>query len=436
MGVAPRPSDQLVAVVFCDVGLILALSLLLGALARRFRQPAVIGEIVAGIALGPSLLGLLPGDLPARIFPADSRTQLTVLAQLGLALFMFGVGYEADPGRLRQEGRTVAVVSAGSIALPFVLGFGAGLALHPHFGVVAGRPVPTVALALFLGAAMSITAFPVLARILTERGLRRSRLGALALSCAAVNDLVAWCLLAVVVAIVSDGGSVSLVATLAGSAVFLAALAGLVAPGVRRLAGSGWAARQGRSVLVGLAVIGVLGCAAATARVGLHPVFGAFAFGVVVPRERVEQVVPGFGATVEQLSTVLLPVFFVVTGLTVDLWRLGSAGVLALLLVLPVAVAGKLFGAAGAARLAGLDRRQSWTVGLLMNARGLTELIILSIGRQLGILDAGLFTIMVIMALVTTVMTGPLLERVYPPRVQLPDEAPPGPDVAAVPEPR
>lgn len=433
-------TEWIVGVVFGDLALLLLLSTVLAVVARWCRQPAVIGEIVAGIALGPSLLGLFSPGLPELLFPTEVRPYLSVLAQLGLVLFMFGVGYDLDGAELRRQGRAAALVSAASIALPFGLGAGVALVLYPAHDVVDGEPVSRLALALFLGAAMSITAFPVLARILAERGMQRNRIGTLALGCAAINDLVAWCLLAGVVAIVAAGGAAGLAGTLAGSAAFLVAVVAVLRPAVRRLVHSTWITRQSRSLLMVLAVVGTLACAAATTRIGLHPVFGAFALGVVVPRRELEQVVPGLGTTMEQMSAVLLPVFFIVTGLNVDLRSLGSDGLIALALVVPVACLGKFAGAAGAARLAGFAPRQSAAVGLLMNARGLTELIILSIGLELGVLDTGLFTVMVIMALVTTVMTGPLLDAVYPRRLQAVDDldrdqppAVPAPDVDLVP---
>jgi Kef-type K+ transport system membrane component KefB len=410
--------------VFADLAVLLLLSMALSVVARWCRQPAVIGEIVAGIALGPTVLGLISPDLPDRLFPAEVRPYLTVLAQLGLALFMFGVGYELDGSQLRRQGRAATVVSLASIVLPFGLGVAAALVLHPAHDVVAGQPVSALALALFLGAAMSITAFPVLARILTDRGLQRNRIGTLSLGCAAINDFVAWCLLAVVVAVVSAGDAGGLVRTVIGSVLFLAFVVAVLGPAVRRLVDGRWAARQARTTLVLLAVVAALVCAAVTARIGLHPVFGAFAFGVVLPRRRTEQVAPGLGATVEQLSAVLLPVFFIVAGLSVDLGHLGWSGLGALALVVPLAIIGKFVGAAGAARLVGFGPRQSAAVGLLMNTRGLTELIILTIGLELGVLDTELFSIMVVVALVTTVMAGPLLAWVYPPAVQLADELP------------
>ena len=282
---------------------------------------------------------------------------------------------------------------------------------------------------------MAITAFPVLARILAERGLQRNQVGTLSLSCAAINDVVAWCVLAVVV-VISAGTSSGLARTLIGSVVFLGVLVGFLRPAVVRLVDSRWAARQSRSVLVALAVIGTLAGAAATSWIGLHAVFGAFAVGVIVPRRRAEAVVPDLGRTLEQLSLVLLPVFFVITGLNVDLRGLGVDGVLALLLVIPAACLGKLVGAAGAAWVAGFGLRQATAVGLLMNTRGLTELIILTVGLQLGVLDPTLFAVMVVMALVTTVMAGPLLQLVYPPHLRQADtvtDAPPPPAAGPVP---
>ena len=414
-------ADSLIAIAFIDVAVMTGLSGAFGTVARRCRQPAVVGEIVAGIALGPSLLGLLPGDLPHQLFPTAVLPYLNLLAQFGLALFMFGVGYELELTELRGQSRDTALVSTFSIAVPFLLGVPTGLLLYSGHSSVNGHRVEPLALALFAGSAMSITAFPVLARILTERGLARSRIGTLSLTCAAIGDFVAWCTLAVVVAVVAAGNSARLVRTLGGSAVFLLVVVLVLRPGARWLVGTPWWRRQSRSTVLGVVLIGVLLCSGATALIGLHPVFGAFAFGIIAPRAQVEQVTAGVGSTIEQMSTLLLPVFFIVTGLSVDLGSIGLAGVPSLLLVITVACASKFVGAAGAARLAGYDRRRAGAIGLLMNTRGLTELIILNIGLGLGVLDRALFTILVIMALVTTVMTGPLLDLVYPPLRQRQD---------------
>ncbi len=379
---------------------------------RKVGQPSVMGEIVAGIALGPSLLGLLPGDLPAVLFPAEVRPYLQVLAQLGLVLFMFGVGYHLDIGQLRRSGRQVTVVSLGSVALPFAMGTALAMALQPWVDRSELKTAEGLGPALFLGAAMSITAFPVLARIITERGLAKRRVGTLALACAALEDLLAWCILAGVVVVVHSNGSGYLVRMALESVVFLLVLVFVVRPGLHRLLAPerhwGGSAHLTHVVLI----TGLLLSAWATHAIGLHTVFGAFAFGLAVPRRHIDAQTPEVPERIEQASLLLLPVFFTVTGLSVHIQGLGTQGVLMVIAVLLVACVSKFAGAAGAARLTGAPGREAATLGVLINTRGLTELVILNVGLALGVIDTRLFTAMVIMALVTTLMTGPLLSRI------------------------
>ncbi|QUF05293.1 cation:proton antiporter [Actinosynnema pretiosum subsp. pretiosum] len=398
--VAAPAGDSLVALLFLDLAVVLALGALLGALARRLGQPSVVGEVAAGIALGPSLLGLLPGDPVALLFPPEARPPLAFAAQLGLVLFMFLVGCELDVAELRGAGRVVGAVSAGSVVLPFCLGLGVAALLWPRGGD---------ALALFTAAALSITAFPVLARILAERRMQRTRSGVVALASAAVNDVVAWCALAVVAGIVTARGPWSAVATLAWTAALVLVAVLLVRPLV------GWAARavggspRADAVLFAVVVQGLLLFALATTAIGLHAVFGAFLFGAVVPKDALREAAPTLVDRVGGLSSLLLPVFFVVAGLSVDVGGLGWSGAGEALLVLVAACVGKLVGAAGGGLLAGLPARDAAEVGVLMNARGLTELVVLGVGLELGVLDGHLFTVLVVMALVTTAATGPLL---------------------------
>ncbi|MET9960453.1 cation:proton antiporter [Streptomyces sp. NPDC006326] len=393
------------------LALILALAFVFARLARRLRQPAVMGEIIAGLALGPSLLGLLPGRPADLLFPADTRPLLQALAQLGLVLFMFGVGYQFDVARLRGSGRQVTAVSLSSVALPFVLGAGLAVSLYPWYDSSQLRTEGVLAPALFLGAAMSITAFPVLARIIAEQGMQRTRVGAMALACAAIEDFLAWCVLAVIVVIATASGPWPLVRMVLESALFLLFLVYVVRPGLRRLPAPGRGRTGGSSFVHAVLVTGLLLSAWATSAIGLHAVFGAFAFGAAVPRDRVEGFAPEVAERIEQTSLFLLPVFFTVTGLSVDLGGLGGRGVLVVVAVIAVACTGKFAGAACAARLSGIPGRESVALGVLLNARGLTELVILNVGLGLGVLDGRLFTAMVLMALVTTLMTGPLLQR-------------------------
>jgi Kef-type K+ transport system membrane component KefB len=404
---------EIIPLVFLDIAIVVVAARLMGRLFRRLRQPAVVGEIVAGIVLGPSLLGLLPGRLDTVLFPTDVRPYLNVIAQLGLVLFMFVVGLEVDASLIRRHRRTASTVSLASIALPFGLGVLLAGRLYGAHDVVGGRTVSPLAFALFLGVAMSITAFPVLARILTERGVHRLPIGVLALACAAIDDVVAWSLLALVVA-VAVGGTFGGVGTIVGLTVVYAAVMVLVVrPLLRRLATGFRAAGRLTPDALAIVLVGVLISAFATEEIGVHAIFGAFVFGAVMPRDE-----PGLIREVlqriEQVSVLLLlPVFFVVAGLQVDIGGIGSQGLVELVLILCVAIGGKFLGAAAAARLSGVRHRQAVALGVLMNARGLTEIVILQVGAQLGVLDPQLFTLMVVMALVTTVMTEPLLRRLY-----------------------
>ncbi|WP_232838452.1 cation:proton antiporter [Streptomyces geranii] len=409
--VAASPADVITGQMLAGLAVILAVAYLFARLAKRVRQPLVMGEIVAGIALGPSLLGLLPGDPVGALFPAEARPILQALAQLGLVLFMFGIGYELDFARLRGAGRRVVWVSLSSVTLPFVLGAGLAVLLFPWYDEAQLSTDGVLAPALFLGAAMSITAFPVLARIITEGGMQRTRIGAMALTCAAIEDFIAWCVLAVIVVIATASGLWPLARMVLESGLFLVVLLYAVRPGLRWLMAPErpWAARS--SLIHTVLVTGLLVSAWATNEIGLHAVFGAFAFGAAVPRGHIEAQAPQVAERIEQTSLFLLPVFFTVTGLSVNLGGLGGHGVIMTVAVVLVACVGKFVGAAGSARLSGASTAESMTLGVLLNARGLTELVILNVGLSLGVLDTRMFSAMVVMALATTFMTGPLLQR-------------------------
>lgn len=413
-----RPIAEIIAYVFFDLAVIVVLARVLGRLALRVGQPAVVGEIVAGILLGPTLLGSLPGDLDELLFPADVRSHLNVLAQLGLVLFMFLVGLEVDLSFVRGRERIAVSVSVASIVLPFGLGFLLAALLHPRHDIVGGEPVEFLPFALFLGVAMSITAFPVLARILAERGMHRIPTGVLSLACAAVDDVLAWALLAVVVAIVGATALADVVGVLGFSAFFVLVAFLAVRPLLGRLVAS--YARAGKLTpdMLALVLVGILISAWATEEIGVHFIFGAFVFGVVMPRRGAAALTRELTDRLEQVSVLLLlPVFFVVTGLSVDVGAIDLVGFGELGLILLVAIAGKFVGAFVAARTQRVPRRQATALAVLMNTRGLTELVILTIGRELGVLDDRVFTLLVVMAVVTTVMTSPLLAVVYPTRV-------------------
>ncbi len=372
----------------------------LGWAAVRLRQPRVVGEVLAGIMLGPSLLGALWPAATEYLFPVQVMPGLKGLAQLGLVLFMFLVGVELDPGLLRGRGKTVAYVELGSLVLPFGLGVVSALWLYPRFGTGTDR----LSFVLFIGVAMAITAFPVLVRILQDTGLAGTPVGAVAVAAAALDDVTAWCLLAGAVAVTASTGpgEVLVVAGLAAAYVLVMVL--VVRPVL---------ARAG-SVSLPVAVAVALLSAWATEQIGVHAVFGAFVAGAVMPGERSVR-----ARLEEQLTTVttsvLLPVFFVVVGVSVRIDRLNSLylwGVTAFVVL--VATVGKMVGATGGALLSGSSRRDALTLGVLMNTRGLTEIVILTVGLELGVIDTTMFSIGVVMALTTTVIASPLLRLVRP----------------------
>lgn len=402
-------ADMLQATVLADIAIVLILGAALLRLSRFARQPAVVGEILAGVALGPSLLGLLPGHLTLHVFPTDARPFLSAIAQIGLLLFMFVLGWELEPQQLRGSKRTVAAVSLGSIAVPFALGIGAAALCYAQYATVAGKHVSFLTFALYLGVAMSVTAFPVLARILADSGLGATRVGALALASAALGDIVAWCVLAVVVGLASAGSAVGGFTTMLGwSLAYIAGMVLLVRPLLRALTAR-MLKRGATAPLVSLIAAGVFLSAYLTSLIGIHPIFGAFAFGIVMPRHPWRELQPAVQRPLQQASRLLLPVYFVITGLFVNVGALHADDWLVLVLLLAVACVGKLAGATLPARWTGMEWRESLGVGLLMNTRGLTELIILNVGLSLNVLDGRLFTLMVLVALITTAIAGPLL---------------------------
>lgn len=415
-------SEHVIPRVFVAMAAVIVAARLMGALARRLRQPPVVGEIIGGIALGPTLLGLFPGRLDQLLFPTDIRPFLTVIANLGLIIFMFIVGLELDTTLIRGKERIAGVISISSILLPMTMGLILAQALYasyagPGIGAGAGDHIARLPFGLFIGSAMSITAFPVLARILVDRGMYRTALGSLTLASAAVDDILAWALLAVVLAVVRTGTFLSwdFPRVLGLSLAFGAVMWLVVRPNLARLVPA--YERLGRLTpnLASVVLIGFLLSSFVTARIGIHHILGAFAFGAVMPRERAHGLTLELLERLEQISVLLLlPVFFVTTGLNVNISSLSLKAVGVLLVVLAVACAGKFVGATAAARLQGIGLRRAAAIGTLMNTRGLTELIVLTVGRENGVLNDELFTIMVVMAVVTTVITEPALRLFYP----------------------
>ncbi len=407
--------EQVTARVFLDIAIVVAVARVFGSLFRRIHQPAVVGEIVAGIMLGPSFLGLFNEDLPGKLFPAQVVPYLAVVANLGLILFMFIVGLEVDIGLIRGKGRLAAVTSVSSVILPFGLGMlAAGVLFDAGYGVVNGEEVDELHFALFIGASMAVTAFPVLARILTERRMQRTRLGVLALACAAVDDVIAWTLLAAVLTVVGESEH-SAPEVVVLSLLFAVVMVFAIRPLLKRVVDRYLEHGRLTPDLLAVILIGVLVSAYLTSEIGIHAIFGAFFFGAIFPREGAHQLFHEILERLEQVTLLLLlPVFFVVTGLKVDVSGLGTDGLGYLFLVLVVACVGKFVGASVASRSQGVPTRQALGLGVLMNTRGLTELVILSVGAEAGILNEEMFTIMVVMALFTTIITEPLMRIIYP----------------------
>lgn len=405
-----------------DIALILILARLLGTVARRLGQPPVIGEILAGVLLGPTLFS---GKITTHLFlvenpmkgkpPIDlTGSWLTAIATMGLVLFMFIVGYEVDRSLFKGREQVAAAVSLGSIAVPMVGGTFLGLWLVDRHHDITTEHLPS---ALFIGAAMSVTAFPVLARILTDRGLHRTRIGGLAIASAAVDDIAAWSLLAVVVTIVGSEGTDDTWHILLAP-VYLLIMALVVRPLLRRVNDRFIAVGRLTPDMLGIVVALLTLSAFSTEWLNVHYIFGAFIMGACMPRETGAALREAILERLEQLSVlVLLPVFFVVSGAKVDLSSIGASGVGELLAILGVAIGGKFLGAYLGARSAGVAGRQAGALATLMNTRGLTELVILNVGLGLGVLDQQLFSLMVVMALVTTAMTGPMLRFIYPKRL-------------------
>lgn len=400
----------LMSTVLVDVALIILVSKMLGGLIARFGQPPVIGEIIAGIVLGPSLLGWLVPASQAWLFPAPVLQQLDLLSQLGLILFMLLIGMEVRPDQLRSRMPLASRISLIGILLPLALGCGLAEGLRRTLPALlpGGHPF---AGHLFLGTAMAITAFPVLARILKDRGLLSQPLGQLVITCAAVDDLLSWVLLAAVVSLSRASTLVGALPALGWTSLWaLVVLVGL-RPAMAWLERDVRQHQQLRPMALACVFAGAILSAVVTELTGVHYIFGAFLFGLALPRygplmRRIQL------HTEQLVLTVLLPVFFATSGLRTSIGLIDSpALLLALAAVLLVAIGGKFIGTAAMARLGGLPAADAQAVGWLMNTRGLTELVILNVGLSLGVISASLFTLMVLMALITTAMAGPLLER-------------------------
>jgi Kef-type K+ transport system membrane component KefB len=420
---APAPAASITSPKAAEVNVVLhvvatlvaviALGHVLGAALRYVGQPPVIGEVLAGILLGPSLLGAISPEAMNALIPSAAvdptgqvAAALKAVAQLGVILYMFLVGLDLNANHLKQKARTAVAVSSTSIVVSFVCGAALALGLYP---TLAHAGVPFTTFALFMGVSMAISAFPVLARILTDRGMAKTELGVVALGCAAADNVTAWCLLALVVG-VAEAKAGAAVLVLAGAAAFIAAMVLVVKPVVARVSRR-CDATVGPlpPVVISGTFLGLLSAALATEAIGIHAIFGAFLFGVLIPHDG--RIAKEFTAKLKDPATVLLlPAFFAFTGMRTQFgllsgwqdWAWCAA-------IIVVASAGKFGGALVAAKLAGQSWRSSAALGALLNTRGLMELVILNIGLDMGVISPTLFAMMVMMALVTTAATVPLL---------------------------
>ncbi len=397
------------AILLAQIITIIFVARFFGWIFKKIGQPTVIGEIIAGIVLGPSLLGMYFPEFSAILFPVESLGNLKFLSQIGLILFMFVIGMELDLKVLKNKANEAVVISHASIVIPFTLGIGLAYFVYNKF---APEGVNFLAFSLFMGIAMSITAFPVLARIVQERGIHKTKLGAIVITCAAADDITAWCLLAVVIAIVKAGTFVSSLYIIGLALVYVLAMLFIVKPFLKRIGDLYGSKDAIVKPVVAIFFLTLILSSYATEVIGIHALFGAFMTGAIMPDAAKFRTI--FIEKVEDVSLILLlPLFFVFTGLKTEiglindpyLWKVTG-------FIILVAVVGKFLGSALAAKFVGQNWQDSLTIGALMNTRGLMELIVLNIGLELKVLTPEVFTMMVIMALVTTFMTGPALDLI------------------------
>ncbi|MHA3788377.1 cation:proton antiporter domain-containing protein [Flavobacterium hauense] len=397
------------ALLLVQIITIIFVARLFGWICRKIGQPTVIGEMIAGIVLGPSLVGTVFPEYSALLFPKESLGNLQFLSQIGLILFMYVVGMELDLTVLKNKAKDAVVISHASIIIPFTMGIMLAYFIYQDF---APNGVAFASFGLFLGIAMSITAFPVLARIVQERGLHRTRIGALVITCAAADDITAWCILAAVIAIVKAGSFVSSLYIIGLSIAYVFLMLWVVKPFLKRIGDLYSNKETLAKPVIAIFFLTLLISSYATEVIGIHALFGAFMAGAIMPDNMRFRSI--FIEKVEDVSQVmLLPLFFVFTGLRTQigllddpyLWKVCG-------LIIAVAVIGKFAGSAITARFVGQNWRDSFTIGALMNTRGLMELIVLNIGYDLGVLSTEIFSMMVIMALATTFMTGPALDLI------------------------
>jgi len=397
------------AILLAQIITILIVAKIFGWIFKKIGQPSVIGEIIAGIVLGPSLIGAYFPEYSAALFPKESLPNLQFLSQIGLILFMFVVGMELDLKVLKNKANDAVIISHASIVFPFTLGLGFAYTIYNSF---APKGVQFLSFGLFIGIAMSITAFPVLARIVQERNLHKTKIGTVVITCAAADDITAWCILAAVIAYVKAGSFISALYIIALAALYVIVMIKLVKPFLKQI-GDIHASKENLSKpVVAIFFLTLILSAYATEIIGIHALFGAFLAGVIMPDNMKFRNL--FIEKVEDISLVLLlPLFFVFTGLRTQIGLLDSLYLWQTCgLIILVAVVGKFVGSALAAKFVGQSWKDSLMIGALMNTRGLMELVVLNIGYDLGVLTPEVFAMMVIMALVTTFMTGPALDLI------------------------
>lgn len=397
------------AILLVQIVTIILAARMLGWVCKKIGQPTVIGEIAAGIILGPSFVGMYFPDFSAALFPPQSLGNLQFLSQIGLILFMFVVGMELDLKVLRNQAKEAVVISHASIVIPFALGLGLAYFIYENF---APQGIQFISFGLFLGIAMSITAFPVLARIVQERGINKTRLGTVVITCAATDDITAWCLLAAVIAIVKAGSFVSAIFIILLAAAYVLVMIKVLRPFLKRVGDLHTTRENLSKPVVAIFFLTLILSSYITEIIGIHALFGAFMAGAIMPENMKFRSI--FIEKVEDVSLVLLlPLFFVFTGLRTEIGLLNDPYLWKVCgLIILVAVAGKFIGSALAAKFVGQNWKDSLTIGALMNTRGLMELVVLNIGYDLGVLTPRIFAMMVIMALVTTFMTGPALDLI------------------------
>jgi Kef-type K+ transport system membrane component KefB len=391
-----------------DVAVVLLAARAGGLLFGRIGQPPVIGELAAGVALGPTLLGALPDDPSSSLFPAGTQQVLVLIGQLGLVLFMFTVGWDLDLNIVRRRGGAAAAVSITSILLPFALGLALAQHLHAAHPTVDGATVPFWPFALFIGAALALTAFPVLARILQETDLSKTPLGGLVLSAAAVDDLVGWSVLAVALGVLASSGAWDYVRIMVETALFIVLTVTCARPLLRYLL------RRASPMREAIPLAAAFAGGYVTDAIGIHAVFGAFLIGAAMPRHAQDDELAALRQRLAPVVAVLAPIYFVISGMTVDIPALRTDDLGDVAVILAAACAGKFLGAFAGARLTGIGIRDSAAVGILMNTRGIVTIVLLTVGKDEGLIDDRLYTLLALMAIVTTLMTSPILRRIKP----------------------